>query len=117
MKKILYVEDNEDTAKAVKTVLEKNGFNVEIALNGKQCLNKPEKFDLYILDIMLPDMSGWDVFQKVKKENTKSKFIFLSVIQMSDERVKELKKEGISDCITKPFGKKDLISRIKKLLR
>ncbi|MBW2984339.1 response regulator transcription factor [Candidatus Woesearchaeota archaeon] len=118
MKKILYVEDNKDTANAVKTVLANAGFNVEIAPNGNQCLRKSKNpFDLYILDIMLPDMSGWDLFEKLKENNTKSKFVFLSVIPMSTERIKELRRAGVSDCITKPFGKSDLISRIKKILR
>jgi len=118
MKKILYVEDNEDTAEAVKIILTKAGFKTEIAAYGKDGLAKAKnKFDLILIDIMLPDMSGWDLFLKLKKNKVKAKFVFLSAIPVSAERMAELKKAGISGYITKPFEKKDLISRIKKILK
>ena len=117
MKKILYVEDNEDTAQAVKIMLDAAGFETEIALSGKEGLEKAEQhFDLILLDIMLPDMSGWDIFTKLKAKND-SKYAFLSVIPVSYERMNELKKSGVSDYITKPFQREDLIERIKKILK
>jgi len=116
MKNILYVEDNEDTAEAVKIILENQGFHVDIEFCGRDALNKAgEHFDLILLDIMLPDMSGWDVFEKLKKKDH-VKFAFLSAIPISNERMSELKKAGVSDYITKPFEKEDLIARIKKIL-
>ncbi len=116
-KKILYIEDNEDTADAVKAILTHAGFEADISLSGKGGIKKAEKmFDLILIDIMLPDMSGWDVFTKLNKK-TKAKFAFLSAIPVSNERMKVLKKAGISDYITKPFEKDDLINRIKKILK
>lgn len=116
MKKILYVEDNQDTAEAVKIILNNAHFEVETASCGKDALEIAKKhFDLVLLDIMLPDMSGWDIFEKLRK-NSKVKFAFLSAIPVSVERMKELKKAGVSDYITKPFTKEDLIKRIKKML-
>ena len=118
MKKILYVEDNEDTAEAVKIILTKAGFKAKIACCGKDGLKvAKDGFDLILLDIMLPDMSGWDVFQKLKKNGVKSKYAFLSAIPVSKERMKELKKAGVSEYITKPFEKNDLIKRVKKILK
>jgi len=119
MKKILYIEDNEDTAEAVKLILNHAGFQTEIATTGKEGLKKAKKkkFDLILLDIMLPDMSGWDIFTKLKKEKVKAKYAFLSAIPVSKERMRELKKAGVSDYITKPFEKKDLINRVKKMLK
>lgn len=119
MKKILYIEDNEDTAEAVKTILTNAGFKTEITLCGKDGLKKVKKenFDLILLDIMLPDMSGWDIFMKLKKDKVKAKYAFLSVIPVSTERMVELKRAGISDYITKPFEKDDLIARIKNMLK
>lgn len=115
-KKILYVEDNRDTASAVKIILEEKGYGVELAYNGKSGVRMAKKgFDLYLLDIMLPDMSGWDIFEKLKK--TGRRFAFLSAIPVSKERVKELKKAGVSDYITKPFVKADLIKRVGKILK
>ena len=117
MKKILYIEDNRDTAEAVKLILNHASFETELAFSGKKGIKKAKKgFDLILLDIMLPDMSGWDIFIKLKKE-VKSKFAFLSAIPVSSERMEELKKAGISGYITKPFTKTDLINRIKKILK
>ena len=117
-KQILYIEDNADTAEAVKLILTKAGFELDISLSGKDGIDKAKKnhYDLCLLDIMLPDMSGWDIFQKLKKDKVKSKYIFLSVLQVSTERMNELKNAGIDDYITKPFIKADLIARIKKVL-
>ena len=119
-KKILYVEDDEDTRDMVKMILGGEGFDVDTALNGKEGLDKLEKngFNLALLDIMLPDMSGWDLFQKIKKnEGLKDvKVIFLSVIAVSEERKEILQKAGVSDYITKPFDNDDLVKRIKAIL-
>jgi two-component system, OmpR family, response regulator VicR len=117
MKKILYVEDNQDTADAVKIILSNLGFEVALAGNGKEALATAKQiFDLILLDIMLPDMSGWDIFEKLKPGAENTKFAFLSAIPVSSERMEELKKAGVSDYITKPFTKADLVSRINIML-
>ena len=118
MKRILYIEDHRDTAEAVKQMLEDAGYEVEISSRGADGLKKAhqKQFNLVLLDIMLPDMSGWDIFKTLSTKKYNAKYAFLSVIPVSTERMKELKKAGISDYITKPFIKKDLIERIKKIL-
>lgn len=118
MKKILYVEDHRDTAEAVKQMLEEVGYEVDISSRGADGLKKTQekKFDLVLLDVMLPDMSGWDIFKTLSSKKYNAKYIFLSVIPVSSERMNEFWKAGISDYITKPFTKKDLIERIKKIL-
>lgn len=119
MKKILYVEDNEDTAEAVSIILNATGFEAETAPNGKKGLKlaTTNSYDLFLLDIMLPDMSGWDIFQELKKVGVKGKIMFLSAIPVSKERLDELKKAGVSDYVTKPFDNEDLINRINKALK
>ena len=118
--KILYVEDDEDTRFLVKGLLESKGYEVNTAPNGAKGLQKlgDNKFDLVLLDIMLPDTSGWDIFQKIRgnPDNKDVKVIFLSVIPVSDERLETLKKSGVSDYIMKPFDNRDLIERIGKAL-
>jgi two-component system, OmpR family, response regulator VicR len=116
MKKVIYVEDDRDTAESVKLVLEKAGYVVELAFNGREALMKIPRggFDLALMDIMMSDMSGWDLFQKIRTK--KMKFAFLSALPISDERLKELHKVGISDYITKPFDGKDLIARVKSMV-
>jgi len=117
MKKILYIEDNLDTAEAVKIILSNAGYEIETAPNGKEGLKKVESgFDLILLDIMLPDMSGWDIFATLSNKGVKAKFAFLSAIPVSSERMAELKKAGVSDYITKPFAKTDLLNRVKKMI-
>mgnify|MGYP001576026575 CR=1 FL=1 len=119
MAKILYTEDNEDTAEAVRIILSSSGYDIELAKDGNECLKKASKnkYDLYLLDIMLPDMSGWDIFEKIKgKIKEGVKFAFLSAIPVSTERMQELKKAGVSDYITKPFTKEDLVKRVKKIV-
>lgn len=116
-KKILYIEDNPDTADAVVMILNHAGYEAKTAPSGKEGLKMvPEGFDLYLLDIMLPDMSGWDIFETLRKKEKNAKYAFLSAIPVSSERMEELKKAGVSDYITKPFGKEDLLNRIKKIL-
>ena len=89
MKKILYVEDNRDTAEAVKIMLSGAGYSVELAHNGKDALAKAESgFELFLLDVMLPDMSGWDIFEKLKAKRISAKYAFLSAIPVSSERMR-----------------------------
>jgi DNA-binding response OmpR family regulator len=119
MKKILYIEDNQDTAEAVEIMLNFAGYETIIASSGKEGLKLAEKesFNLFLLDVMLPDMSGWDIFETLKKKEIKAKYAFLSAIPVSLERMEELKKSGVSDYITKPFTKSDLIERVHKILK
>ena len=119
MKMILYVEDHKDTAEAVKQMLEGENYQVEISFCGADALERARRkqFDLVLLDVMLPDMSGWDIFKTLSGKKYHSKYAFLSVIPVSTERMKEFRKAGVSDYITKPFTKKDLVERVKKILR
>jgi len=121
MKRILHIEDDRDTVLLVKTLLERHGYSVSNAFNGNECLSilKEEDIDLVLLDIMLPDMSGWDIYQRIRKDprNRDTKVAFLSVIPISEYRLKALKEDGVSDYITKPFDNKELISRINKILK
>lgn len=115
MKKILYVEDNKDTADAVRVILTRAGYFIETVGNGRDCLMKAKNnFDLFLLDIMLPDMSGWAIFERLK--NSTAKIAFLSAIPISQERRKELYSAGISEYITKPFTKETLIDTVEKIL-
>jgi len=118
MNRILYVEDNEDTANVVRLILRGAGYEIEIANNGSDGIKLAEKgFDLILLDIMLPDMSGWDIFAKLKPNAGSTKFAFLSAIPVSSERLGELKKSGVSDYITKPFTKAGLLSKVEEILK
>ena len=92
-KRILHVDDEADTLAVVKTILEKEGYEVVSAGNGAKALKdvKLNNFDLLILDIMMPDMSGWDLFTRISKIKSTYKVIFLTVLEISEARLQELK--------------------------
>ena len=118
MKRILYIEDNNDTANVMKIILGKIGYDIDTANDGQTGIEKAlaGNWDLIMLDVMLPDMSGWDIYGKIHG-TIHSQYAFLSAIPISGERMDQLKKEGVSDYITKPFVKADLINRISVILK
>lgn len=118
-KKILVVDDEPDNAELAKTILERSGYKVDIAYSGSECLRMLEEnnFGLVFLDIMMPGMSGWDVFNCIReKYGKKIKVVFLSVIQIPEEKKRDLMKKGLAGYITKPYTKDDLLKIIKKIL-
>jgi len=119
-KRILIVDNEEDTANLIKMILEDAGYEVETVLSGKECLEIMEQknFDLVLLDIMMPDMSGWDVFDKIKRTGKleKTKVAFLSVLECSPARKKKLMEEGLADYINKPFKPEELVKRVKSII-
>lgn len=117
-KRILHVDDEPDTLEVVKTILEKEGFKIDSVESGKDALKNLDlyNYDLIILDIMMPDMSGWDLFARIAKIKSEYKVVFLTILEISESKLKELKKHGIKDYITKPFDRDELVARVKKAL-
>ena len=120
MAKILVIDDEPSLQELVKTILESEGFEVEIASSGPEGLEKlgKGKPDLVLLDMMMPGMSGREVAEKIRgNAKTKSlKIIFLTVARFSEVGKDLLDKMKVQDYITKPFDNSDLISRVKKSL-
>jgi DNA-binding response OmpR family regulator len=118
MKKIMVVDNEPDIVDLTRTVLEIGGYEVVPAHSGEECLRilEKEKVDLVLLDIMMPGMSGWDVFNRIKKKSDDIKVAFMSVLEISDKRKQVLLDEGLADYIMKPFDKDGLLNRIDKIL-
>jgi two-component system response regulator VicR len=118
MKKIMVVDNEPDIVDLTRTVLEIGGYNVIPAYSGEECLRKLdiEKVDLILLDIMMPGMSGWDVFNRIKNKSPYIKVAFMSVLEISDKRKQVLLDEGLADYIMKPFDKDSLLERIDNIL-
>ena len=116
-KKVLIVDDEPDTLELVKLVLESGGFETVLAASGKEALNELEasKPDLVLLDIMMPDMDGWEVFRKIKEYNVNIPIAILTAKAQNFDRLLGLHVLKADDYITKPFGKNELISRVRKL--
>ncbi len=118
MKHILIVEDEEGIVQFLKQGLEEENYQVSAATNGLDGfkLFQSEKFDLVLLDWMLPKMTGLQVCQKIRETNSKIPIIFLTAKDTVQETVEGLK-TGANDYIKKPFSFDELVERIKVQLR
>lgn len=117
-KKILIVDDEKDIVKLLETVLKIEGFkNIFTAHTGKAAMRiiKNYSIDLYLLDIMLPDMNGLDICKEIRN-NSISPIVLLSAKDEEIDRVLGISLGG-DDYITKPFSPREVISRINSLFR
>ena len=116
-KKVLIIEDEKSISDIIKFNLEKEGFAVETAFDGQEGLRKAEATDpdLILLDVMLPLLDGFEVCKKIRETNMVP---ILMLTAKEEEMDKVLGLElGADDYITKPFGKRELIARIKANIR
>lgn len=114
---ILLVEDEENLLDALKLNLELEGYEVTTATTGPAALKKVEEeyFDLILLDVMLPELDGFDVCQTIRLKNVESPILMLSARSGSADRVAGLKR-GADDYLTKPFNLEELLLRVEKLI-
>jgi len=118
MKHILIVEDEEGIVQFLKQGLEEEGYIISAAKDGKEGLKlfQNDKFDLLLLDWMLPKMTGLELCKTIRQENNKVPIIFLTAKDTVQETVEGLK-SGANDYIKKPFSFDELLERIKVQLR
>lgn len=119
-KKILLIEDDKDIINLVKHYLEKDGYRTLEAIDGVKGLDvlKKEKVDLAILDVMLPELNGIDVLKRIKGDAKTANIPVIMLTAKGEETDKIVGLElGADDYITKPFSPKELVARIKALLR
>lgn len=113
---ILLVDDTEANVRLLSHVLIKEGYRVEIARNGNEAIEATHdhKPDLILLDVMMPDKSGFEVSSELKESEDTADIpiIFLSALSESDVKVKGFQSGGV-DYITKPFKKEETLARIK----
>jgi two-component system alkaline phosphatase synthesis response regulator PhoP len=117
-KHVLIVEDEENLLKIIKLNLELEGYSVTPAITGIEALKEFRKnnFDLILLDVMLPEMNGFDVCEEIRKENKEVPILFLTAKGSGEDRVQGLKL-GADDYLTKPFNLEELLLRIQILLK
>ena len=119
MKKILLVEDEKNVASFVKKGLEEEGYSVTVAYDGNVGWNhaKTDRYDLVILDRMLPGMEGMEICRRIReKYGFDIPVIMLTALGSTDDVIAGLD-EGANDYITKPFHLRELIARIHVLFR
>jgi len=118
--KVLVVDDEKDITALVAYHLEREGFRVLQAYDGFQALEmvKRERPNLLVLDLMLPQMSGLDVCRRLRKEPDTARLPILMLTAKAEETDKVLGLElGGDDYLTKPFGPRELVARVKALIR
>jgi len=116
-KRILLVEDEERLLEVVKLNLELEGHEIVAARDGKEALERfhHERFDLILLDVMLPHMDGFSVCRSIRLENRKVPILFLTAKNSAQDRVMGLKIGG-DDYLVKPFDLEELLLRVQRLL-
>ncbi len=118
MAKILYVEDDSNLGYVTKDNLELEGYQIEHFKDGKEAYKSfcKEKYDLCLLDVMLPELDGFALAEKIRKQNLQIPIIFLTAKTMQEDRIIGLK-IGADDYVTKPFSIEELSLRIKVFLK
>ncbi|MCS6927899.1 MAG: response regulator transcription factor [Saprospiraceae bacterium] len=116
---LLYVEDDESLSYVTRDNLEREGFQVTHIMDGREALEiiqSGQKFDLYILDVMLPEVDGFDLAREIRKRDQEVPIIFLSAKTMREDRLAGLK-IGADDYMIKPFSIEELILKVHVFLR
>jgi two-component system, OmpR family, response regulator len=116
--RILVVDDEPNIADVVSMALRFQGFDVETAGTGTEAISAVTSFrpHLIVLDIMLPDMEGFDVAQRLGAQRARVPIIFLTARDATDDKIRGLTLGG-DDYVTKPFSLEELVARIRAILR
>ena len=117
-KKILIVEDDELMIKILKFILNKEGYQLSVVMDGLSAVEQIHSInpDMVITDLMLPYKSGLEVIRFVKENFKKTPIIVLSSLGEEEHSVSEAFKLGADDFIAKPFNPNELVLRVKRLL-
>ncbi len=116
--RILVVEDEKKTAAFLAKGLREAGFAVDVAVDGEAGLAqaRARKFDLLIVDIMLPHKDGWELVAELRRDRVRTPILFLTARDSVHDRVKGLEL-GADDYLVKPFAFAELLARVRSILR
>lgn len=116
--RILIVEDERHLADGIRENLEVDGHAVEVALDGRQGLDRAleREFDLIVLDVMLPEIDGFTVCENLREQGRDTPILFLTARGAADDRIRGLEAGG-DDYLSKPFHLRELLLRIEAILR
>ena len=116
--KVLVVDDEESITDLISTALRYVGFDVEIASTGRQALERAISFrpELIVLDVMLPDLDGFEVTRRLRADGVRVPVVFLTARDATEDKVAGLTIGG-DDYVTKPFSLEELVARVRAVLR
>lgn len=116
--RVLVVEDEESISMLLKFNLQSHGFEVTVAYDGEQALEKIEngKFSCILLDLMIPKIDGVDVCKKIREWNIFTPILMLTAMAEEENKIFGLE-VGADDYLTKPFSPKEVVARVKALIR
>ncbi|MBQ4382208.1 MAG: response regulator transcription factor [Oscillospiraceae bacterium] len=116
--KLLLAEDEKSLARAVKAILEKNNFLVDVVYDGREALDYllTEDYDGAVMDIMMPGLDGITVLRRLRAEGKGTPVLLLTAKSQIDDKVEGLD-AGANDYLTKPFDAKELLARIRAMTR
>lgn len=116
--RVLLVEDDKSTARSIELMLKSDGYIVDVTDLGEDGIEigKIYEYDIIILDLMLPDMDGYDVLKNLRAAKIETPILILSGLSELDNKIKGLG-FGADDYLTKPFDKRELMARIQAIVR
>ena len=116
--KVLVVDDEESIRQLVSTVLRYEGFEVETAADGRAAVKSAHAFrpDIVVLDVMLPDLDGFEVYRRMAEDGSRTPVLFLTARDRPEDRVHGLTL-GADDYVGKPFSLEELVARVRAILR
>jgi two-component system OmpR family response regulator len=116
--RVLVVDDEENITDLVSTALRYEGFEVEVRANGRNALEAVGAFrpQLIILDVMLPDLDGFEMARRLQAEGRRVPILFLTARDATEDKVRGLTLGG-DDYVTKPFSLEELVARVRAVLR
>ena len=119
-KRLVYIEDEQEMIDLVRLILTRKGFDVIGANGGREGLDtvRKEKPDLVLLDLMMPDLDGWEVYQQMKADEATRAIpvIVVTAKAQSIDKVLGLHIAKVEDYISKPFSPQELIESVEKVL-
>ncbi|MBU8891352.1 MAG: response regulator transcription factor [Bacteroidales bacterium] len=116
--KVLLAEDDENLGSLLREYLIAKGLNTDLFVNGELALAgfRKNKYDLCLLDVMMPKMDGFTLAREIRKQNKKVPFIFLTAKSLKEDVIEGFT-AGADDYMTKPFSMEELLFRIRAILR
>ena len=119
-KRILVVDDEQPLLHAIQLILNRHGYETLTACGGAECLEvlAQQAVDLVILDIMMPEVDGWEVLRQLKSQGEADAIpvILLTAKAQSIDRLLGLEVFGVREYVTKPFARNDLLEKVAKIL-